>query len=306
MRPIFFALFFISLFQAAQSQDFVARQSDSAGFFSFVRMKGGRLSRYHEQPAVLQGSKFKSMIYWGISTDGLLYWTNGENVYRCDWDETKGSTQIGKGLHWILEFFLRGESIYIVYNPSRIEGLDDNRFSDGSKLCRIDLKTNQKKALPLPAGYNITNLTISPDMRTASFIHTIGEENYKYKLVLYDISNRSVRIIDSADSKKSEWFGNDDEVNSSYWMDSSTLLYYKHIKRNDYGQIIAYHIPSNSKKIWLKNFPTRDFSWFSIKQNYLYFSGRNDISRTRDGITTDTIFFDKNNFRNILQAILVR
>ncbi len=91
------------------------RISDSAGYFSFVRKtKEGIVLPYRESYAVLNGSPGSYMTRWSISADGTLFWTNGENVYKCDWSGT-GSKLIYHDLHWILEF---GDNLYVVYNPS--------------------------------------------------------------------------------------------------------------------------------------------------------------------------------------------
>jgi hypothetical protein len=299
MKYTFLVCFFIASIKFISAQEFIARESDSAGYFYFVKIKDGNTLRYKESYSVLSGSKSHFMTKWSVSENAMLYWTNGENVYQCDITDNKASTLIYDHLYWILEFFVRGDFIYIIYNPSKEDGPHDNRYAEGLRFCRINIRSRLKEDLRLPPGYNVTNLSISKDERWASFINTKIGKNPKYKLILFNISNGHVKTIDSANSNQFEWFGDDDHVNSAYWADSINLIYYKHVKSNDYGRLITYNVKNKTKQEWPMYFPERDFTWFSIVDNYLYCSGRHSLYRTKDGTKQETIFKSK---ANILDA----
>jgi hypothetical protein len=285
------------------AQQFVVRKSDSADFFSFLKLVDGKVSKYKEGYEILNSSQVHYMTKWDAATDGSIYWTNGENIYRCDWI-TKKSTLIFSNLYWVLEFFIRGNFAYVVYNPDKNEGAHDNRYSRKIEFCRINLRTHLKEHLLLPPGYNVTNLSISKDEKWATFINTrIQNSNtVHYDLVLCDLVNGKSRRIDTAKTEHSSWFGDDDMTNSACWADSNTLLYYKHVNLNDNGVVMAYNIDAQSRKIWLPHFPQRDFTWFGAREGYFYCSDRHDIYRTRDGVKKEVIFKDLNNKDNILDV----
>jgi hypothetical protein len=190
----------------------------------------------------------------------------------------------------------------VVYHPSEENGEYDNRYKKGLKFCRIQIGTWKKELLTLPSSFNVTNLTISPDGKWASFINTILAKDTRYQLVLYNMSNRNAIIIDSADTKKYEWFGDDDRFNSAIWANANKLIYYKHINNNGAEEMISFDIKSKSKQVILKSVPERDFSWFGYYDGYFYFSPRHTLFKTKDGIKKEPVFVEENKLANILSA----
>lgn len=245
------------------------------------------------------------MTNWRTSGNDSLYWTNGENIYVCDLSKQKKSTLICNNLYWILELFVINGYVYVVYHPSKEEGPHDNRYKKGLKFCRIQIGTWKKELLPLPSALNVTNLSISPDGKWASFINTILLKDAKYQLVLYDILNKRHVVIDSADSKKYEWFGDDDKFNSAIWTNANKLVYYKHIDNKGDGEILSIDINVKSKQVALKSFPKRDFSWFGFYDGFLYFSRRQTLFKTKDGIKNEPVFVEGNKMANILSAVVL-
>lgn len=294
---------FLPVTQSLRAQQYILRKTDSAGYFSFVKLREGRLSRHIGSYDVLQKSRYDYLTKWDVAENGVMYWTNGENIYRFDWNNNK-STLLFSHLYWILELCVRGDRIYIVYNPSKEIGLDDNRFAEGLRFCRFNIKTAKKEDLGLPRGYNVSNLTISNNEKWASFVNKQDDEGSKTKLNLFNLKSKRIQSIDSANLQKSEEFGDDDKFNTAYWIDSTTLLYYKHIKPDDNGRILSYNINTGEKKVWMKNFPQRDFSWFSSDGHKLYCAGRSNLYRTSDGINKEIIADDRRLDSNILQAIV--
>jgi len=288
------------------AQRYFMRVSDSAGHFCFVRKtEGGAALPYKESYVVLKGSQYNYMTRWGVSDDGTLLWTNGQSVYRCDWSPA-GSKLIYRDLYWIHEFFVRGYNLYIVYNPSKEYGTDEGRYAKGLRFCRINLKSLKKEELPFPAGYNATNLTVSPGEKWVSFINTRGDEYERYKLVLYGLSTREIVTIDSANYKQGSWFGDVDMFNSCYWTGPASLLYFKHAKLNDNGEIRCYRPDKKRSGLWLKHFPERDFSWYSVLDGYLYLSGRSEIYKIKEGFGRQTIYDTHDLQKNIHNAIILQ
>lgn len=116
------------------------------------------------------------------------------------------------------------------------------------------------------------------------------------------LKNRNATIIDSADTGKDEWFGDDDKFNSSIWVGNNMLMYYKHTDAVNFGEIVCINFKSKNKHVVLRSVPERDFSWFGYYDGYFYFSRRNILFRIKDGKEKETIFFEKNRLINILSA----
>lgn len=307
MKPFLLICILTGCIHTSSAQEMIFRESDSARHFSFTVIKGGKITKYKESYDILQGSMITYMTNWSASKDGILYWTNGENIYKCNFEKGEKSSLVYSKLYYILEFTVRNNLIYIIYNPSREEGLHNNRYSGGLKFCRINVNNWNKENLWLPPGYNITNLAISPDGQWASFIHTKTEkEAARYELVLYNLLKKNSKIIDKADSRQMEWFGNDDMFNSAVWAGPDTLLYYKHLNDKNYGQIVAFNLKTGNKKISLSNFPQRDFSWFGFDDdNQFYFSERHNVYKTKDGINKEQIYNNGSVRSNILNGLLL-
>lgn len=307
MKYLLFFLCFTPISHFLAAQQIVMRESDNEGNFSFVkvRVKDSLVNRYTESYEVLDKSDYKFMTNWGTSGNDTLYWTNGENIYLCDLRKHEKSTLVCSNLYWILELFVRNNYLYVVYHPSKEQRVYDNRYKKGLKFCRIHIGTWEKEILNLPPTCNVTNLTISPDKKWASFVNTIIAKNIKYQLVLYNFLNGNVTIIDSADTKKPEWFGDDDKFNSAIWTNANKLTYYKHIDNKSNGEIVSFDIRLKIKQVVLKNFPERDFSWFGYYDGYFYFSPRHTLFKTKDGVKKEPVFIEENKMANILSAIVL-
>lgn len=193
-------------------------------------MEKGELHEYRGSLSILKGSRINSLLHWDVARPGIIYWTNGENIYRFDC-KTQTSRLIYSKFHFILEFFLTDSLAYIVYNPSTHEDAGDNRYSKGSKFCYVNLITGIKKEIQIPPKFNFTNLSISPNQNWASFIYTLDidhDKTTKYDLVLYNLRTQELRIIDSAKLSNHQWFGDQEKTNSSFRINSDSILYSKH------------------------------------------------------------------------------
>jgi hypothetical protein len=285
MRYLIIVSIVILNFFFVHGQDILIRQPDSAGHFIFKKFRGGSAITYFGSYDILQGQPVDFMTNWSLSARGELYWTNGENIYQFNCN-TSRSKLVSAKWHFILEFCIRDSLAYLIYNPSREEGLANNRYETGLKFCSLNLKNGNRHYFHLPNTYNFTNLSISPDHRWAAFINTIRTRNKnitKYQFVLFDLYTQTLKILDSGISSKYQWFGDDDKHNSSLWQDSATLLYYKHTKDKDYGSILSYNTSSGEINVKLKEIPDRDFMWFDYDSIAFYFSDRNSIYKTING-----------------------
>jgi len=290
----------------AFGQRWVIRRSDSAGRFVFLCGSNGVFTTYSygvgSRDGLDAGGSQAFMTKWSVSKDGEVYWTDGENIYRWDF---KRSVLVTGHLHRVLELFVRGDNIYAVYNPKKEEGIADNRYDPGIRLCRIHSGTGVKEDLKLPRGLNVTNLTVSPGEHWISFFDTKGKTYGQYRLVLYNIASGELRIIDSADHGTGGTFGDEDKKNSSCWTGSGSdsLIYYKH---SDHGKLMLYRVAERSTTTWLERFPERDFSWFSVADGYLYCSDRLTVYRTKDGLKKQVEYRLPNYRSSIRNAEVVR
>lgn len=143
MKYLLFFLFFASISHFLVAQQIIIRESDSEGSFSFVKVnvKDSQVVRYTETYDVLDNSDYKFMTNWRTSGIDTLFWTNGENIYMCNLRNHEKSTLVSSKLYWILELFVRQNFIYVVYHPSKVEGIHDNRYKRGLKFCRIQIGT---------------------------------------------------------------------------------------------------------------------------------------------------------------------
>jgi hypothetical protein len=275
---------FSLLFKMMLSQTIYVRETDSSGYFRFNKLSKGIVSAYKGSYDILKGQPVDFMIQWGISKNKDLYWTNGENIYKYNF-ANQSSIQAISNLHFILAFFIIDHFAFVAYNPSREEGLHDNRYARGLKFCRVDLNNGVKKYYPLPVGLNMSNLTVSPGMDWASFMSASSISSSKtinYKMILYDLENEKTTIIDSAKPADQSSFGDDEQYNSSLWSDSSTFVYYKHVPKSGNGRLFSYNIHSKSIKSELFTVPDQFFSWFGYYNRYFYFSERDNIYRIND------------------------
>jgi hypothetical protein len=287
---LLFSLFNLySLF--AFSQAILVRGSDSLGYFVFEKVDSGKQSHYQGSYSVLSKEPVEFMTHWGLSKSGNCYWTNGENIYEYSFNKNV-SRLLFFNLHFILEFVVRDSLAYVVYNPSKEEDEFENRYSKGIKFCSIDLNSGSRQYFRLDEDCNITNLSISPDRQWASFINTISikkEDQTRYQLVLYNLGNGKIKIIDSGKYQKYEWFGDAGKYNSSFWPNSSKLLYYKHFRKDDYGSILEYDLASGVVVVKLPHVPERDFTWFGFYRDAFYFSGRDNLYKTKNGIDREIV-----------------
>lgn len=304
MKQILFLIFILVCENCVFSQQLIVRQSDSGRYFSFLRLDSQRLSYHKGDYEVLSEIPYKFMTRWGVSARKDLFWTNGENVYKYDW-VTKKSILLYGHLNWILEFFVTGKYIYIIYNPTNGQSDHDGRYSEGLRFCRINVEDRSRLNIDFPKQYNATNLSISKDGRWASFINKRGGKDIKYDLILYNLKNGKIRRIDSASVEHESWFGNDDMMNSAWWTDSVNLSYYKHSRKGDFGKIIGFNVITAKKNSWSVPFPERDFTWFALSEGYLYYSSRHSLYRTKDGIKKDTLYKSTRSDLNVLNATLL-
>jgi hypothetical protein len=151
----------------------------------------------------------------------------------------------------------------------------------------------------------MTNLSISPGRKWASFINTIfkSKDHETYQLFLYNLSSGELKIIDSAKYENNELLGESDKYNSTLWTDSSTLLYYKLTnKKGSNGCILMYNLATGKTSVRLENTPSGRLAWFDFFNGYFYFSTRHGLYRTKNGSDNEMVYYDKKN--NISAAVI--
>ncbi|MNS46293.1 hypothetical protein D3C72_787850 [compost metagenome] len=239
------------------------------------------------------------MAKWTSSPEGDILWTNGVSLYKYRFD-TQRSIVIAENLNFILEMASCGRFAYVVTHPDGSDG----RFSSGLKLTRINLETLKKENIQVPAGVNFTNLSVSADGNTLAFINTVNHDDQslqEFRFTLYDVITKSYSVIDKAKRTEDEYFGSIERYNSSVWMDSNKLLYYKHAKDNINGSIMYYDLRTRVATVWLQNIPDKNFNWFSYSDQWFYFSDDKNIYKTKDGLSKQIVYQ-----QNVQQAILVQ
>jgi hypothetical protein len=269
---------------------------------TFKKVHAGKATTFRGSYDILKGQPVKFMTHWSVSSSGECNWTNGESIYQFNFKTSKSRLVFSKW-HFIQEFCVRDSFAFIVYNPSKQEGIDDNRFSPGLNFCCLNLKSGRRKYYDVPNKYNFTNLSISPDRRWAAFINTLFSKNGKFtkdQLVLFDLNTQTLKVIDSAENRH-QWFGNEDKHNSSLWQNSATLVYYKNTKEEGRGSILSYNTLSGEISVKLKEIPESNFIWFGYDGKAFYFSDRHSIYKTIDGKDREVVI---GNQGDVLQATL--
>lgn len=250
----------------------------------------------HCSYSILKGTMIDFMVKWGVGNDGMIYWTNGENIYKFNPSNESNKIVVAK-LYSILEFAIRDTFAFVAYNPSDFNSEDDGRYSPGVKLMKINLKNGSKEQLYLPGNVNITNLSVSKGGSLVCFIdskYIDDEKRTKYFLKVYNLKTKEFKVIDSAKYSRYEWFGSAEKFNTSVWLNDSTICYYKNVNKDTNGRLIEFNLTTNTKRTILNNIPQRDFSWFSYFNGKSFFSSRFTLYFTTDGVKKDEVYSIKN------------
>lgn len=274
----------------------VANGNNTEVFGKFIN---GAIQRSYCNTEIALNSGNTSLLKWTSSVAGDILWTNGVSLYKYKFD-TQRNTPVAENLNIILEMATCGRFVFVVTHPAGTEG----RYSPGLKLTRINLETLKKENIQVPAGINFTNLSVSPDGNFLAFINTVNHDDpslEEFRFTLYDIITKSYSVVDKAKRGEDEYFGSTDKYNSSVWMDSNKLLYYKHAKNNINGSIMYYDLRTKVASAWLKNIPDINFKWFSYADQWFYFSDDKNIYKTKDGMSKQIVCQ-----QNVQQAVLVQ
>lgn len=242
--------------------------------------------------AVLQGAMIGYMTDWGVGSDGVIYWTNGENIYKLN--AVNGTSKaLVSGLRSVLELAVRDSFAFVVYNAMNPDAPDDGRYSDGLKLIKVNLKNGARIEIKLPVGSNITNLDVSTDCHTISFVDTKDvdiEKRTKYFFRTYDTQSKQLKTIDTAVYSNYQRFGSPDSFNGCQWIDNKSFVYYKKEKKDSLGAIFLFDLTTNSKKKILTRLPVRDLKWFAFNQGSYFLSHRKQLFAVRVGIDKTLVY----------------
>lgn len=300
---LFLSIFLIFNCKQSIGQKIIFKESANTDGIYFGISKSG-VKRVKCSYSILKGSFITYLLKWGISNEGEIYWTNGENVYKLNFD-TGESELIYSGLHFILEFFVRGESAHIVYNPMDEEDEYEGRYKTGIRFIKLNLTNKKITSLRIPESVNITGLSVSPNEEKYAFINTkfIDEPNKtSYELVVSSFEkNLPEMVVDKGLYKREEWFGSPDFFNSIDWIDDTTFFYYRHA-RGINGSIFCYNIDTKTKTVSIENIPKRDNYWFSCYNGCFYFSSRDKIYKC-DSSNVKTVVLD-NKKKDIQEALI--
>ncbi len=262
--------------------------------------------KLHCDYTVLKNANIDFMTYWGVGNGNIIYWTNGENLYKLN--AANGSSKlVASKLSYVLELAVRGNYAYVAYNPTNANADLNGRHAPGVKLVRINLTSGDRKDIYLSPNTTITNLSVSRNGQRLSFIDTKnfskGMQQTEY-LKVYDLKSETAKTIDSARAGKREWFINADRLNTAAWGQSDQyLIYYKSEKQNSNGSMFAYDLQARKRRKLLENVPQMDFLWFGYSQFTYYFSNRNKLYSTKDGKAKKTFYTLTSD--NILEAIVL-
>lgn len=297
-----FWLLLVLLHYSASAQRILFKETSTTNTNNtevFGKFINGAIQRSYCNTEIALNSGNTALLRWTSSTAGDILWTNGVSLFKYKFD-TQRNVTIAENLNIILEMATCGRFAYIVTHPDGAEG----RYSSGLKLTKINLETLKKENIQVPAGVNFTNLSVSADGNILAFINTVNHDDpslEEFRFTLYDVITKSYSVIDKAKRTDDEYFGSTDRYNSSVWMDSNKLLYYKHAKNNINGSIMYYDLRTRAATTWLQNIPDKSFKWFSYADQWFYFSDDKNIYKTKDGMSKQIVYQ-----QNVQQAILVQ
>ncbi|POY38492.1 hypothetical protein C3K47_03605 [Solitalea longa] len=269
----------------------------------FGKYSLGAVQRSNCPMDFIKDTAYPTLTKWASSPTGDIYWTNGAAVYKYDFDRQQSSLLEDK-IYNISEMVVSDRYVYVVSLNEKLNANNGSRYAAGQKVYRISIANGKKETVPIPDGLNFTNLSVSDDGNTLSFIHTFNYDDQslcEFRLCTFDVIAKRLNIIDKGQKRNDEYFGSPEKYNSLVWMDSNKMLYFKHEKGKIGGSIFVYDKIHGVKNIMFNNVLDKTFTWFSFYDQWFLFSDGEHIYKTRDGINKE-IVLDK----NIQQAVLVQ
>ncbi|UKJ08688.1 hypothetical protein [Solitalea lacus] len=236
-------------------------------------------------------NSFTSMSQWTSSPSGAIYWTNGFAIYKYDFELGRNQLVIDK-LFRVTQLVATDKHIYIVSHPDQSLDALSSRYAKGQKLLRINTTTGKREQISVPDWVNFANLSISADENTISFIHTINHDDeslQEQQFCLYNLVSKKVSIIDQGQFTNNEHFGISQMQNSSVWLDSNRLLYYKCEGGKASGTIFYYDINNKTHIAWLKSIDDKNITGFSYSNRWFYFFDGQKVYKTKDGINREVM-----------------
>lgn len=235
----------------------------SDGEQNFIKIENNSIYKY---PNIINGP------YWGIGKNKSQVITSNRKALMSS---TLGKSSI-KAIDTIHTF---GDEIWgltVVY-PLAFVVISSNEgtFYEKSSLYTLNLKSSKVEKIDLPDSLNFLNISLSPDKRFISFIHTAhieDPEKTTYYYILYDRRNDKLTIFDTASYFEGEWFAGFDDGPMSSWINRNEILYYKRTEKDVNGSIFSYTIDSKKIKEEISiPLSSRRLKSFSAKENCLYF-----------------------------------
>ncbi|MCO4291765.1 hypothetical protein NF867_02680 [Solitalea sp. MAHUQ-68] len=277
--------------------------ASSGNFEVFGKYSLGAVQRSYCPLDFIKDTAHPALTRWASSPTGEIYWTNGAAIFSYNFDRQQSSVLADK-IYNVSELVVSDKYVYAVSLNDNPDANPGNRYSSGQKMYRISLANGKKDQVQIPDGLNFTNLSVSNDGNTLSFIHTFNYDDQslcEYRLCVYDLVTRNLNIVDKALRRNDEYFGSPEKYNSLVWIDSNKMLYFKHEKGKIGGSILMYDAKVRVKNIMFNNILDKTFTWFSFYDQWFLFSDGEHIYRTKDGINKEVVL-DK----NIQQAVLVQ
>jgi hypothetical protein len=305
MKPLNLLYLILLSFQIqAQNLYLKLEPQEDGNNFLIMDMKNNIHKKVFCSYSVLKGTMIDYMTDWGVGSDGVIYWTNGENIYKFN-AKNGISKVVASRLYSVLELAVRDSFAFVAYNPLNPDAPGDGRYAGGLKLIRINLKNETRVEIKLPPAMNITNLDVSTDGRIISFVDTRDidmEKRTKYFFRTYDTENKQLKTIDTAVFYNYERFGDVDDFNGSQWINNKNFVYYKKEGKDSFGTIFLFDHATNSRRKILAKFPVRDFTWFAYYQENCFLSHRNQVYTISDGINKKIVYSGK---EDIMEGLIL-
>ncbi len=271
-------LIFLFLPNCLLAQDFLIQDYGAKDSAIFKIINNNKLvKRIAFSTSFLKTEMINFITEWDVSKNGIIYFTNGINIYQVNKDYTISKKL--SSLNNILEFTIQHNNAYIIYNTDTTEAIGDHRYDGNDKFIKLNFLNDKIDTIKLPNYINVSNLCISPNEKFAIFFYTkdLTETTYGITyLMLMDFKNGKIEKIDSANSVYQ--MGVDGLKHVLYWVDDSSFLYLNGYFK-DRHPIFQYSLKSKTrKKVFME--PQIGENWFCYSNGYYYFEGGDGFYKT--------------------------